>query len=71
MSCSSFIVRLTPGGPGFGKSMGRGLPVAPMAGAPQGLAGPIRGTQKTEILSVFVFVLHHYIMLPKSISSSV
>jgi len=38
-----FHTRLTPGGPGIGKSMGRGLPVAPMAGAPQGLAGPIRG----------------------------
>jgi len=42
----------------MGKSMGRGLPVAPMAGAPQGLAGPIRGKveQTNKYMNSFLFL---------------
>jgi small nuclear ribonucleoprotein B and B' len=36
--------KLTPGGPGAGKAVGRGLPVQPMMGGPPaGLSGPVRG----------------------------
>lgn len=35
--------KATPGGPGIAKPAGRGMPVAPLAGAQAGLSGPVRG----------------------------